>query len=172
MDLVWIDVMFSRKTSGVIEEHLLACDVATGWRQVFPLRTRAAKETAQCLREFAGTTPVKAIQIFQHDDDREPEPALTNCGIAALRGDDAREFLVAARELGRDDLRPSEVSRFWAGRTAALVREEPGSWLRTMGNKLRYALNGHEVPNNRYYAFTRGHSLLLRAPLPPCSDTL
>lgn len=72
---------------------------------------------------------------------------------------------VARDELGRDNLAPSEVSRFWMGKTLEEIGADPARWLRLIGNKLRYTFNAYEVPNNRNYYFSKRFSTLLRLPL-------
>ena len=72
---------------------------------------------------------------------------------------------VARKETGRSDLKPSEISAFWINKTVEEIRGDPGSWLRLMGNKVRYFFNAYEVPNNRNYYFSKRFSSLLELPL-------
>ena len=72
---------------------------------------------------------------------------------------------VARRELGRDRLKPSEISHFWVGKTLEEIRADFGHLLWLVGNKLRYLFNAYEVPNNRNYYFSKRFSLLLGLPL-------
>lgn len=72
---------------------------------------------------------------------------------------------VAGQELGREDLKPSEISRFWVGQTLAEIGADWGRWVRLVGSKLGYLFNAYEVPNNRNYYFSKRFSVLLRLPL-------
>lgn len=72
---------------------------------------------------------------------------------------------VAKQELGRDDLKPSEISRFWTSKTVEEVQDNIGRWLALEGNKLKYIVNWYEVPNNRNYYFSKRFSKLLQFPL-------
>lgn len=72
---------------------------------------------------------------------------------------------VAKSELGRDDLKPSEISRFWTGKTVEEIQGNVGRWLKLEGNKLKYVVNAYELPNNRNYYFSKQFSKLLYLPL-------
>jgi len=72
---------------------------------------------------------------------------------------------IATRELGRDDMRPSEISSFWMNRTLLDIRSDESRWLSLLAHKLKYLVNAYEVPNNRSYHFSQQFSPLLRAPL-------
>jgi len=72
---------------------------------------------------------------------------------------------VAKKETGRSDLKPSEISRFWIKKTGEQIEENPKSWLKLIGNKIRYFFNAYEVPNNRNYYFSKRFSPLLNLPL-------
>ena len=72
---------------------------------------------------------------------------------------------VAKKETGRTDLKPSEISGFWVEQTWEEICGDPGSWLRLVGNKVRYFFNAYEVPNNRNYYFSKRFSSLLHLPL-------
>jgi 4-amino-4-deoxy-L-arabinose transferase-like glycosyltransferase len=72
---------------------------------------------------------------------------------------------VARKETGRSDLKPSKISRFWIKKTGEEIARDPGSWLKLVGNKIRYFFNAYEVPNNRNYYFSKRFSFLLKFPL-------
>jgi 4-amino-4-deoxy-L-arabinose transferase-like glycosyltransferase len=72
---------------------------------------------------------------------------------------------VAREELGRDDLKPSEISSFWVGKAFEEIGSDLGRWLALEGNKLKYILNAYELPNNRNYYFSKRFSVLLQLPL-------
>ncbi len=53
-------------------------------------------------------------------------------------------------------LKPSEVSKYWFGRSLAWARENPGAFLRLQVRKLLYFWDAYEIPNNQdYYFFSR-----------------
>jgi len=83
----------------------------------------------------------------------------------SVRDQNANFPEVARRELRRDDLKPSEISRFWVNATVKEIRADFGRWLKLEGNKLKYLLNAYELPNNRNYYFSQRFSTLLRLPL-------
>lgn len=67
--------------------------------------------------------------------------------------DDARRL--AELDRGRP-LRPSEVSRYWLGRSLGWIRSHPGAAALLDLKKLRVFWNAFEVPNNQdYYFFSR-----------------
>lgn len=72
---------------------------------------------------------------------------------------------VAKKETGRSNLKPSEISRFWINKTKQEIARDFGSWLKLVGNKIRYFFNAYEVPNNRNYYFSKRFSSLLNFPL-------
>jgi 4-amino-4-deoxy-L-arabinose transferase-like glycosyltransferase len=72
---------------------------------------------------------------------------------------------VAQKETGRSNLKPSEISRFWINKTKEEIARDFGSWLKLVGNKIRYFFNAYEVPNNRNYYFSKRFSSLLNFPL-------
>ncbi len=85
-------------------------------------------------------------------------------GLSA--GDQNLNFPEVARlELGRESLRPSEVSAFWMREAWRQIAADPGRWLGLLGTKLRYLVNAYEVPNNRNLYFARRFSRLLDLPL-------
>ncbi len=71
--------------------------------------------------------------------------------------DNARLYLssrdAAEKAMGRVDLKPSEVSGYWAGRAALFLRERPGDGLRLLTRKFLLFWNHYEIPNhhNRYF---------------------
>jgi tetratricopeptide (TPR) repeat protein len=83
----------------------------------------------------------------------------------SIRDQQANFPAVAKQELGRDDLKPSEVSRFWTEKTVEEIRSDVGRWLRLEANKLQYLTNAYEVPNNYNYYFWSRFSTLLQFPL-------
>jgi 4-amino-4-deoxy-L-arabinose transferase-like glycosyltransferase len=72
---------------------------------------------------------------------------------------------VAKEELGRSDLKPSEVSAFWIDKTFETIGDDFGHWLSIVGNKIKYYLNAYEVPNNRNYYFSKRFAFVLNLPL-------
>ncbi|MFC1654910.1 glycosyltransferase family 39 protein, partial [Myxococcota bacterium] len=72
---------------------------------------------------------------------------------------------VAKKELGEEELSPSEISGFWVDKTFEEIGADFGRWLGLLGNKLKYYFNAYEVPNNRNYYFSKRFSGLLRLPL-------
>ncbi len=69
--------------------------------------------------------------------------------------------LMAERETGRI-LSPSEVSRYWTGRTVKWMRSNPAGALRLFADKVYFFLNNHEIPNNRPVAsYVRDYAPLL-----------
>lgn len=60
---------------------------------------------------------------------------------------------VAGKAMGRTDLKPSEVSRYWTGRAMDYVREQPGDAARLLARKFLLFWNQYEIPNhhNRYF---------------------
>lgn len=84
----------------------------------------------------------------------------------SVRDQQANFPSVARQELGRGQLKPSEVSSFWVEKTLEEIGSDPGRWLRLMGNKLKYFANAYEVPNNRNIYFSKRFSFILSLPLP------
>jgi len=72
---------------------------------------------------------------------------------------------VAKQELGREDLKPSEISNFWIEKTWGDIEADFGRWLRLLAKKIRYFFNAYEVPNNYNYYFCKRFSFLMRLPL-------
>jgi 4-amino-4-deoxy-L-arabinose transferase-like glycosyltransferase len=71
---------------------------------------------------------------------------------------------VAQRDLGRE-LKPSEVSDYWAERTLDHIAQHPGEWTRLLGRKLLMLFNHYEPGNSRDYYSSRRFSPVLRLPL-------
>jgi len=59
----------------------------------------------------------------------------------------------AGQALGEKNLRPSAVSRYWAGRALDYIREEPADAVRLLAKKFVLFWNQYEIPNhhNRYF---------------------
>lgn len=56
---------------------------------------------------------------------------------------------VAESALGREDLLPSEISRFWFLRAVDFTIEDPAGCVALFARKLYYLLNAYEIPSNR-----------------------
>lgn len=72
---------------------------------------------------------------------------------------------VAERDLG-EDLKPSEVSRYWWSRAWSHMADDPGGALSNLGLKLALFFNEFESGNSRDYPSSRDFSLVLMLPLP------
>ena len=57
---------------------------------------------------------------------------------------------------------PSEVSRFWFGRSLEFIRQEPLTYLKLLLRKLYLFWNGYEIESNKDLYFFRRYSLVLR----------
>ena len=69
----------------------------------------------------------------------------------------------AEKRLGRKDLKPSEISRFWFKETFKEIRAEPGLFFQRLGLKLILFWNRKEIADNvSIYLFRREFSYLLR----------
>jgi 4-amino-4-deoxy-L-arabinose transferase-like glycosyltransferase len=55
---------------------------------------------------------------------------------------------VAKKETGRSDLKPSEISRFWIKKTGEQIEENPNTWLKLIGNKIRYFFTTRRTPGS------------------------
>jgi tetratricopeptide (TPR) repeat protein len=78
--------------------------------------------------------------------------------------DPTGETIAEAAE-GRD-LKPSEVSAYWAGRAFRFIREKPGRFLGNLGRKVFFFWSVFEVPQIEHLQFERRYSWLLRIPSP------
>ena len=67
---------------------------------------------------------------------------------------------LAEAESGRT-LRPSEVSRFYARKGLAFIRQEPGRWLRLTVFKFMLFWNKYELPDNYDLSFIQAHTKTL-----------
>ncbi|MEJ2721015.1 MAG: tetratricopeptide repeat protein, partial [bacterium] len=71
--------------------------------------------------------------------------------------DNARLYLssrdAAEQAMGREKLKPSEVSRYWSGRAVSFLKERPGEALRLSLRKFLLFWNHYEIPNhhNKYF---------------------
>ena len=74
-------------------------------------------------------------------------------------------FTRTARERTGRELRPSEVSAYWAGEALAFVVEHPAHWLALELRKLLLFVNAREVWNVRAIEVERDFSWVLRLPL-------
>lgn len=61
---------------------------------------------------------------------------------------------VAEKKLGRE-LKPSEASRFWAGKAFEFIRNQPLQELKLLGRKFLLLFNYYEVPNHQNFYFIR-----------------
>lgn len=94
---------------------------------------------------FIGNNPA-ALGIFNAD----PGSGLTDPGL------EGSSTATAERALGRR-LKPSEVSRYWAGKALAFYRGEPRQALRLLGRKLLLLLNYFEMPNHIGFDFVKSN---------------
>jgi len=78
--------------------------------------------------------------------------------------DPTGETIAEAAE-GRD-LKPSEVSAYWAGRAFRFIREKPGRFLANLARKVFFFWSVFEVPQIEHIQFERRYSWLLRIPSP------
>jgi 4-amino-4-deoxy-L-arabinose transferase-like glycosyltransferase len=83
----------------------------------------------------------------------------------SVRDQQANFPKLAKTELGRQDLKPSEISSFWVAKTTEEISSDFGRWLGLLGSKLKYFANAYEVPNNRNIYFSKRFSFLLMLPL-------
>jgi len=72
---------------------------------------------------------------------------------------------IAEAAVGRE-LKPSEVSAFWYGRSRSYIGEDPGGWMRLLVRKLSFAMSSYELPQLENYYFQKRYSGLLALPLP------
>ncbi len=73
----------------------------------------------------------------------------------------------AERRTGRDDLTPSQMSRFWFKEGLGEIAADPGLFVARLGRKTLLIANRHEVSDNVHYDFIRErYSWLLKSPLP------
>ncbi|MDP6417909.1 MAG: tetratricopeptide repeat protein [Candidatus Krumholzibacteria bacterium] len=73
---------------------------------------------------------------------------------------------LVAEQARKRELKPSEVSRFWAERARVFFRTRPAEAARLFGRKALLLLNYYEIPNHyNFYFFRENYSSLLRAPL-------
>ncbi len=67
---------------------------------------------------------------------------------------------IAEAAAGRE-LKSSEVSRYWFGRTVKEISDDPGRWVSLICRKFRLLFSGHEIGNNDDIYFQRRYSWLL-----------
>lgn len=72
-------------------------------------------------------------------------------------------FELASAEVGRA-LTPTEVSRFWIGKSLSWIRAEPGAWLALLARKAGLLVNAYEVPDADDIYFYERYSSVLRIP--------
>ena len=72
---------------------------------------------------------------------------------------------LACEGSGVDELRPSEVSRYWFRRGVSFILDDPARYLGLLARKLVLALNQSEVPDILDFREVREHSVWLRLPL-------
>ena len=73
--------------------------------------------------------------------------------------------LIAEAAVGRE-LKPSEVSAFWYGRSRDYIGGHPGGWMKLLVRKLSFAMSSYELPQLENYYFQKRYSGLLALPLP------
>jgi tetratricopeptide (TPR) repeat protein len=110
-------------------------------------------------------------------------PLTSNAGINLYIGNNARSTgayvkperldvytdpegrTLAEEDLGRP-LRPSEVSRWWMGRAADYVRQDPGGFAFNLIRKAFLFWSVYEVPQIEHLPFEKRYSAILRIPSP------
>lgn len=88
------------------------------------------------------------------------EPLVAGHGDASFEQDDATRLADAAA--GRQ-LSPSDVSSYWAERTLADIRRDPGAWLRLLGKKTLLTISAREASDTESLELYADYSSLLRA---------
>ncbi len=73
--------------------------------------------------------------------------------------------LIAEEAVGRD-LKPSQVSAYWYGRSRDYIGGNPGGWMKLLVRKLSFAMSSYELPQLENYYFQKRYSGLLNLPLP------
>jgi len=68
---------------------------------------------------------------------------------------------IAEQNLGRS-LKPSEVSRYWAGRAWEFIRNHPGRFVRLLARKFHLFWNAYEIPDTESYYFYQKFSPVLK----------
>ncbi len=63
----------------------------------------------------------------------------------------------AARALGVEQLKPSQVSRYWTGEAIDFMKSQPGRAVRLMGLKFLLFWNHFEIPNHHNFYYIRLH---------------
>ena len=89
-------------------------------------------------------------------------PPGTGLGLQAQIADSRA---VAEADAGRD-LKPSEVSAYWAGRARAFIREHPGRFLALAARKLALAFDARELPDLQDYRQAARFNPFFRVPWP------
>jgi len=73
----------------------------------------------------------------------------------------------ARRRTGRDDLRPSEISRFWMREGLSEIAADPAHFVRHAAKKLLVFANAYEIPDNSSFEYFRENvAPMLRLPFP------
>jgi tetratricopeptide (TPR) repeat protein/4-amino-4-deoxy-L-arabinose transferase-like glycosyltransferase len=72
---------------------------------------------------------------------------------------------IAAEASGRD-LKPSEVSSWWAGRAGRFIESHPGRFAANLARKVFFFWSVYEVPQIEHLPFEKRYSGLLRIPSP------
>ncbi len=88
-------------------------------------------------------------------------------------GDEYRDSVqVFAEELYREEVgpdaetSPGDVSRYWLGRAAGDITDDPDRWLALLGRKTLFLIWNREIPNNKSYDFIRSQESQLLFWLP------
>jgi tetratricopeptide (TPR) repeat protein len=87
------------------------------------------------------------------------EPLVPDHGNAAYEREDAKQLAESA--LGRK-LSPSEISNYWFSRSVNYIRNQPGEWLRLMGQKLLLTFSAKEVVDTESIEAYSEYSRVLR----------
>ncbi len=89
------------------------------------------------------------------------EPLKPNLSMPQFEKQDAVE--IATEALGGKPS-PSEISRYWFGRSFEFIGDHPGEFLELTYRKLRLFLNGNEIADDVDYRFFRGFSTWFQMP--------
>jgi tetratricopeptide (TPR) repeat protein len=72
-------------------------------------------------------------------------------------------FRWAEKQTGRE-LKPSQVSRFYFRESFVFAKENPGQFIKLLGQKLLLFWNKYEIPDNYHYSFVKLFVPILRLP--------
>ncbi|MCP4582932.1 MAG: tetratricopeptide repeat protein [candidate division Zixibacteria bacterium] len=74
-----------------------------------------------------------------------------------------REAIATAESETRRPLKRSEISDYWYGRTFDEIGNSPGNFILLLFKKLRYVINGYEIPNNQHLYLARSFSPIIKS---------